>query len=364
MSHYEIRMQRDLDEIRRRTAALAERVEASVRQAVRGLLRRDRALAAATVLADHPINRETREIDRLCHAFVARHLPSAGVLRTISAVLRLTVAFERVGDYAVTIARETAQLTCDAPPAIARDVELVAERSLTLLREAACAFNEQSADRARATKAGAGETKHASHRVFRDLVEVGQAGTAPPIADLFAWLMCINRLERIGDQAKNVCEETLFAVTGEVKQPKVYDIQFVDRTNAVASVMAEAIARRTFPESGRYSSAGWQPAEQVVPSVRAFLERHGHDLRGVQPRLFDASFDALEEHHVVVALEEGLLPHVPNLPFHTTIVPWSVLPEGDRGAELPGEEWLATLYRELSARIADLMETLRGPRAG
>ena len=56
----------------------------------RALLTLDRDLAYATVLGDKPINREIRELDRLCHAFVARHLPSAGHLRFVSSVLRLT----------------------------------------------------------------------------------------------------------------------------------------------------------------------------------------------------------------------------------------------------------------------------------
>ena len=68
------------------------------------LLTRDRELAAEVILGDLPINREVRAIDALCHAFVARHLPSAGHLRFVSSVLRLNVELERIGDYAVTIA--------------------------------------------------------------------------------------------------------------------------------------------------------------------------------------------------------------------------------------------------------------------
>ena len=102
------------------------------------------------------------------------------------------------------------------------------------------------------------EGRRTSHRVFRDMVRIGE-GDSPSISDLYALLLCINRMERIGDQAKNICEETVFSVTGETKAPKVYRVQFVDRGNDAASIMAEAIARTSYPESGEYSSSGWQP---------------------------------------------------------------------------------------------------------
>ena len=98
MSHYEERLQADLDEIRERVKAVGDEVIDAVGNACRSLLNVDRALAAETILGDLPVNREIRAIDQRCHAFVVRHLPSAGILRFVSSVLRLTVAIERIGE--------------------------------------------------------------------------------------------------------------------------------------------------------------------------------------------------------------------------------------------------------------------------
>ena len=152
MSHYEERLERDLKMIRGRVAEVKAEVDVAVRNGVNALLRLDRKLAAQTILGDHPINRATREIDRLCHAFVARHLPSAGILRYVSSVLRLTVVLERIGDYGVTIARESVQLTEPAPESVAHDIEMLCDQSLRMLRSAMQAFEEGSADRALGTK--------------------------------------------------------------------------------------------------------------------------------------------------------------------------------------------------------------------
>ena len=48
-----------------------------------------------------------------------------------------------------------------------------------------------------------------------------------------ALLSALNHLERISDQAKNICEETLFTITGETKAPKVYKILFLDQAGVM-----------------------------------------------------------------------------------------------------------------------------------
>ena len=94
--------------------------------------------------------------------------------------------------------------------------------------------------------------------VFADLLaEEGRRR----IKDLFGLLVVFNALERVSDQAKNICEETVFAVTGEGKAAKVYNILFIDEDNSCQSQMAEAMARKSFPHAGRYTSAGRQPAD-------------------------------------------------------------------------------------------------------
>ena len=111
MSHFEERMEADLQIIRGRLWKIGEDVDAALHNAKKVMILRDSELAYQTVLGDYPINRESRECDRLCHTFIARHLPGAGPLREMAATARVNVALERIGDYAVTISREALQLT-------------------------------------------------------------------------------------------------------------------------------------------------------------------------------------------------------------------------------------------------------------
>jgi phosphate transport system protein len=363
MSHYEERLEQGLAEIRARVAAIGERIENALADALRALSTDDRQLAAKVILGDLAINREIRAIDRNCHTFVAQHVPSAGHLRFVSSVLRLDVALERLGDYAVTIAREAVQLSAPPSPRVAGDVELIGNQALGMFSQAMKAFNERSAEQAKATKAMANQVEATFEKVFSDLLELGQAGERP-IKDLFALLVIINRLGRVSDQSKNICEETIFAETGETKEPKVYRVLFLDRRNDCLGLLAEAFARKAFPESGRYDSAGWEASTSVRPACESFMGRNGLDLDRLVPSSLDEVRDRLGDYHVIVGLEAGAAQAVGEIPFHTTLVEWDVEPFP---AEVDAERQQAALteaFRDLNGRVRDLMVMLRGEGAG
>ena len=357
MSHHEERMEADLGAIRSRLKTVSAEVEAAVSDAIQALLTSDRDLASNTILGDKHINRSTREIDRCCHAFVARHFPSAGALRFISSALRLDVALERIGDYAATICREAVQLKEPIPNTIARDIEMMSEQSLKLLEASIRSFNEADAELARNTIALTGHTKHLFNNVLRDLIQEGEQGHRP-IHDLFDLLLIFIRLARVRAQAKNICEETIFCVEGKTKEPKTYRILFLDRKNDGLSQLAEAFARKAFPESGIYSSAGFDPAEQLDPRFVDFLDRHGLSLRAPSPTRLEQKPSVLADVHVIVGLEDGAFQELRELPYSTIYLQWAGEPITDLS-----DEALEAAYKQVAPRVRDLMEALRGQGA-
>jgi phosphate transport system protein len=361
MTHYEQRLERDLQTIRERIDALATRVDAAVEKSVHALLELERELASRVILNDHPINALRREIENLCHVFVARHLPSAGILRYVSSVLRLTVELERIGDYAVSMARETVQLEKCLPESVARDLDMLAGHSRSGLKAALKSFQDGNVELARVTKKQAAEARTDFDQVYFDLLHEAEQGTRP-IRDIFAILFAFIRLVRINDQTRNICEETLFSVTGESKQPGRFRILFVDEKSTFRSVMAKAIAGKAFPLSGEYEVAGWKPADGPDPKVLEYLDAHGHAVATITPRPLPAGAADLAEYDVIVGLEGDAMPHLGLIPFRTTLIHWDVGP-GTEDAELT-DELLETTYKELTTEIRELMETLRGEQAG
>lgn len=360
MSHYEERLERDLLRIRDDVANMAAHVMAGLRDAIHALLNGDHKLAAGTILADHPINRAMREIDRLCHAFIALHLPSAGHLRLLSAVIRANIALERIGDYAVTIARVSEQLVSPPQGRIAVELERFGSEAQRMLQQAVTAFNELNADVARATMVMERDMEFDLDAIYADLMSNGEP---EKIKDLLAVFILFTHLKRVADQAKNLCEETVFAVTGQTKAPKVYNILFVDEHNCCLSPMAEALARKSFPESGHYTSAGSGPTSALNPAMVRFMGEHGVDLANVKPRGLDFTHLELAEKHVIVSLQGSVRNFIPQLPFHTTGIEWEVGPVADDTRQDISSEALQDVYRQIAAQVSDLMELLRGKDA-
>lgn len=363
MSHYEERLQADLEAIRRRVREIGEQVQVAQQRSVRALLTTDRALAAEVILGDLPINRQVRALDQACHAFVARHLPSAGPLRFVSSVLRLSIGLERIGDYAATICRETVQLSAPIPPVIAQQVELMADQSYGALAQAMTAWNTGNAELARGTLGMAKQAGGAFDTLIKALVRQGMAG-AQPLADLFASLTVLGRLSRVVGQAKNICEETLFAVAGETKEPKRYRLLFVDAHDNCYSQLAAAYCRRAFPESAVYESAGWQPGATLEARCQVFMERHGFETASLTPQGLEDLEGDLSNYHVIISFGGDIRPHVEEIPFHTVVLEWDLGPPVEDLDQERAEHVLAAAWDELKARSGGLMELLRGEGAG
>ena len=360
---YEERLNSDLERIRGLVAEVAAQVSTALKNSVESLCTMDRHLAYQTILGDHPINRATREIDRLCHHFVARHLPSAGHLRFISSVLRLSLELERLGDYAVTICRETVELSGSLEEKLQREVERMARDSFQMLEQATKAFNEKNSDLARGTMGYTYQVERSFSLVFQELVKKGQEG-ALEVKDLFAILVIFSMLERVSDQAKNICEETVFALAGERKQPKVYPILFLEKSDDCRSQLAVGIARKAYPNSGSYSSAGIAPAAAIDALLGNFMEEHGIPFEEVKPRPLDWVAEELGSFHVVVSLEGPVEDYLTDIPFNTAALEWSIpAPLAKDRSEEERRATFREIYQETSLKIRELIEILHGKEA-
>ena len=362
MALYEERLSKDLSQIRDEVAVLGAAVEKALRDAVTSSLTGDKRLANETVIGDHPINRRTREISRLCYGFLAVHLPGAGHLRQNAAILRLVSELERIGDYAVTIAREALQLP-HTPSGLLRDeMEEMAVQAKTCLERAIAAFNDRNEELARDTMILASQAKGRGDMVFADLVHESES-TSEQIRYLFDMLIVIGRLKRVSDRAKNICEEALFTLTGESKAPKVYKVLFLDQENNCQSQIAEAIARRSFPHSGEYASAGRTNNADLKPGLFHFMETQGLALGPLKPKVLDPDVEKAAAYDVIVSLQGPVGDYLPQQPFRTVFLEWDVGGAPESRGEADVEAGYLAMYREITARVRHLMETLRGEEA-
>jgi len=360
MSHYEERLERDLTQLREHIAEMARLVEDGVKNAMHALQTGNKKLAAATVIADHLVNRSMREIDHLCHSFIALHLPTAGHLRLLSSVIRINIQLERIGDYAVTIARESLQSSSPPSGQMASELERVSNETQLMLRQSIAAFNGLNADEARTTMIMEEQMENNLDIVYAELMANNDQEAVKRVLAIFA---VFTQLKRVADQAKNICEETIFAATGDTKSPKVYHILFLDEDDSCLSQIATAIARKNFPGSGVYTSAGRQPAAALNTAMVNFMDQHGVSLEDARPAPLELTPLELTTLHFIVSLQGPVDSYLKTIPFHTTPLEWDLgpAPTGNDTAET-GKR-LEEIYRDTAVLVRDLMEALRGKDA-
>lgn len=350
-THLEQRLENDLQNIRGKVLEQAEKVQTGVNEAVHALQTGNKKLAFTTILNDHPINRTMREVDRLCHKFIAVHLPSGAHLRLLSSIIRINIELERMGDYAVVIAREAIQLSSPPEGTMGREIERLASETLLMLKQSIKAFESLNAELARSTIILSGSMEYNLDIVYQEISESSQIQNAK---DTLATFVIFTQLKRVADQAKNICEDTIFAATGQQKAPKVYQLLFIDEDNSTLSQLAEAITSKNYPDICTARSAGRTAAANVSPELINFLDSKGDNTSNLTTTsLQDLSHQAITEQHVIVCLQGDIGQYMDSIPFHTSILEWDVNAESN-------EQDMEILYRTLALYIKDLLELLHG----
>lgn len=352
MSVYEKRLKADKDHILAQLEKVAKMIDSNLKSAHESFAALDHALASETILRDHPVNRAIRSLDHDCHAFVARHLPSAKHLRFVSSALRLNVELERIGDYAASVGRETVQLGQLPKPEILEQIDSLSSDSRELLRKAVKAFTSGSAGLATQTIEKA---KRLEPRFTKSFQALTREENAAPLSasDLTAVLVILNRFSRVRAQAKNVAEETLFVVTGQPFSSKRYQVLFVDLEGHSLAPLAAAYASKAFPESGEYTAAALSPLGTIKSNIISTALENGLSLTSPQSLALQ-DIEDLSKYSVIVALEKGVRGRLLPLPFH------SLLLQRQQDLNKQPDE----ILRGITDLISTLMTTLSGNKAG
>jgi phosphate transport system protein len=347
MSHLEERMEADLNHIRDWLWDIGEDVENALRKAKKTLILRDSEMAYDVILGDQPINRESRQCDRLCHTFIARYLPGAGALREMASTIRINVILERIGDYAVTICREAIQLETPLPERFSAIIDGLADDSIEILSGSRSAFREGNAERAIALMEAAKRMEGRMDGFYDELFAQDDRMDATTMMVIFA---VFNILKRVADQAKNVCDQTVFAVRGIAKLPKVYRILFLDRAGSGLGQLAAAIGRKNFGDTAEFTCATPGGSDSVSDSLREFLVETGLPDEGLDSEQLEALEFDFSNYMVIVSVNGPVSDYIQKVPFHSSALNWT----------LPAGADLAEQYRHLRSQIVDLVTLLAG----
>lgn len=192
-------------------------VEAQIDNATRALRERDRETADRVRHADRQLNELFRQIREQCLMVIATQQPVARDLRTLMGVVYISTELERMGDYAVRIAR-LAGTMCGLPnKPIAPEFGLMSDLTIRQVHDILDALIERDQEQAREVAAKDDEIDLLYHRLFDDLVEqMGEGGGAEEALRGVTLMQAAHSFERIADRVTNVAEDIVFWETGQV----------------------------------------------------------------------------------------------------------------------------------------------------
>jgi len=178
------------------------------------LQRRDSAAAMRVVANDEAIDTLEHQVSHDVLRLLALRQPMARDLREVYASLRISSDIERIGDYAANVAKRSMVLNQTAPVSAARGIPALAKLANTLVHDALQAYHDRDADRALAVRGRDADVDAEYTGLFRELLTY-MAEDPRQITACTHLLFIAKNIERIGDHATNIAENTWFLVHGE-----------------------------------------------------------------------------------------------------------------------------------------------------
>jgi phosphate transport system protein len=177
----------------------------------------DKDLAREVVLKERRVNGYELKIDRDCENIFALFCPVAIDLRFLLAVLKINTNLERIGDTADGIAKYVIDIEApfSLPLLDATRILPMYEESVRMLEDTQEAFEKEDTILARGVfkkDEFLDDINRQSHNVLERHVKEHLEDTAQAL-----WILStIRKLERVGDQAKNIAEEIIFYLEAKV----------------------------------------------------------------------------------------------------------------------------------------------------
>lgn len=206
---------RDLEAVQANIMKMGGLVEAAINGATRSLATRDEELALQVRQGDKAIDALEDLINEEAARVIALRAPTAGDLRLVLSVLKVSANLERIGDYSKNIAKRTTVLveanqidsSTSALRRMAREVEV-------MLRDALDAYIQRDAELAADVIERDQDVDQMYNGLFRELLTF-MAEDPRSISACMHLHFIGKNIERMGDHVTAIAEQVIYLVTGE-----------------------------------------------------------------------------------------------------------------------------------------------------
>jgi phosphate transport system protein len=189
----------------------------ALRGALNALEQRDHELADEVIAFDDEVDDRYVRVEEGIQSLLARQTPVASDLRLVLAILHTNLHLERMADYCVTIAK-LSKLVPDVEPSprFVEGFEEMGSRCEEMIRVALDSFANRDLAAAESLVELDELIDRANRRVVERILELGEA---PRMREYGLRMVIVSRaLERIGDHAVDIGEQTAYLLTGEFRE--------------------------------------------------------------------------------------------------------------------------------------------------
>jgi phosphate transport system protein len=209
--------QEELDQLETIMQEEGELVLRALRGAVKAVEERDSELADEVINFDDEVDRLYVQIQHGVESLLARQTPVASDLRLVLAMIHINLHLERMADYCVTIAKLT-KLAPEVDPdtRLLEGFDEMGSRAEEMIRVALDSFANRNLEGAESLVQLDELIDRANRRVVEQLLALG---AAPEMREYGLRMVLVSRaLERIGDHAVDIGEQTAYLLTAEFRE--------------------------------------------------------------------------------------------------------------------------------------------------
>jgi phosphate transport system protein len=213
------KLERELESLKESVAEMGDLAQLMVAEAVTALFDPQNDSHYQRVHAEEErLDQMQIEIDREAIRVLTVYGPVAGNLRLVLSVSQINSQLERVGDQAVSMCNHIQLMASNSDATPLRQFEGMTKLVRTMLHETLKAFRLDDAAKARSTIASDNLVDVLNDEIVHDVLgsdtEQPSVASTRDIAVSVAQIMISQSLERIADQACNVCEQIIYMVEG------------------------------------------------------------------------------------------------------------------------------------------------------
>jgi len=201
---------------------LGNLVEQQIQGAVESFKQRDPQLSRTIVEKDDKVNEKRYMIEEQVLITIATQQPMARDLRLLASILEIAGELERIGDYAKGIATINIRMGEEALLTPLVKIPMMAEKCSSMLHRAIQAFIQEDIEEANQIPREDDEVDRLYEEVYSSMMEkIVHDENAIQRANWILWVA--HNLERVADRVTNICERTIFTVTGDMKEIRSSD---------------------------------------------------------------------------------------------------------------------------------------------